>query len=93
MALLDDVKKSLRVTSVAFDTEISDLISAATTELSNVGIKVTLKGTDDPLIKRAITLYCKANFGYDNPESERFNLSYEMLKIHMSMSGDYNDVA
>ncbi len=43
----------------------------------------------DPLLKRAITLYCKAHFGYDNADAERFAQSYEMLKIHLSLSSDY----
>lgn len=46
----------------------------------------------DPLIKRAITTYCKANFGYDNPEAERFMESYRMLEIHMALSEDYKQV-
>jgi hypothetical protein len=48
--------------------------------------------TMDYLIKRAITLYCKANFGYENSEAERFAKSYEMLKIHLSLSSDYQVV-
>ena len=44
----------------------------------------------DPLIKRAIILYCKANFGWDNPESERLQQSYVMLKMHMTLAANYN---
>lgn len=43
----------------------------------------------DPLIKRAIILYCKAHYGYENAEAERFAKSYEMLIIHLSLSTDY----
>lgn len=43
----------------------------------------------DPLIKRAITLYCKGHFGYDNPDAERFIASYEKLRDHLSLSTDY----
>lgn len=46
----------------------------------------------DSLIKRAITLYVKANFGWDNPDAERLQQSYLMLKQHLSLSGDYNVV-
>ena len=46
----------------------------------------------DPLIERAIILYCKANFGYDNPEADRFMESYKSLEIHMSLSADYRRV-
>ncbi|NLC03180.1 MAG: phage gp6-like head-tail connector protein [Tissierellia bacterium] len=46
----------------------------------------------DSLIQRAITLYVKANFGWDNPDAERLQQSYVMLKQHLSLSGDYNVV-
>lgn len=43
----------------------------------------------DPLIKRAITVYCKAHFGWDNPEADRFAQSYIMLKQHLALSAEY----
>ena len=43
----------------------------------------------DPLIKRAITVYCKAHFGWDNPEADRFAQSYTMLKQHLALSAEY----
>lgn len=48
------------------------------------------KDDDDPLIKRAVKTYAKANYGLDSPNAERFQESYEMLKQHLSLSGDYN---
>ena len=87
MALIDDVKLALRVTSIDFDTEIQDLIDSAKADLQLSGV-VKLDETD-PLIKRAITTYCKANFGYDNPEADRFQRSYDLLKMHLALSADY----
>lgn len=87
--MLSDAKQVLRVTNDAMDTEIADLIEAAKLDLSTSGIKVT---ETDPLIKRAINLYCKAHFGYDNPDAPRFADSYKMLKIHLSFSLDYQVV-
>ena len=87
MALIDDVKLALRVTSVDFDTEIQDLIDSAKADLRLSG--VTDPDETDPLIKRAITVYCKAHFGYDNPEAERFQKAYEMIKMHLTLSADY----
>jgi hypothetical protein len=49
-------------------------------------------GTDSPLIKRAITVYAKAHFGYNNPDSEKFVASYNGLKIHLALSGDFDVV-
>lgn len=87
MALIDDVKTALRVTTADFDSEITDLINAAKADLHQAGLYVVEE--TDALIKRAIILYCKANFGYDNPEADRFKESYEMLKNHLSLSSDY----
>jgi uncharacterized phage protein (predicted DNA packaging) len=89
MALLDDVKKTLRVSNVAHDTEITDLIESAKADLKISGIDVSLIVDTDPLIKRAIQLYCKAHFGYDNPDAEKFMNSYWSLKTHLMLSGDY----
>lgn len=95
--MLDDIKLSLRISNTAFNTEITGLIEAAKRDLSISGVvteemneEETLVLRDDPLIKRAITLYAKANFGWDNPDSERLQQSYLMLKQHLSLSGDYN---
>lgn len=89
MALLDDVKAALRVTTTdtGIVTEVEDLIEAAQADLSLSGVNA--EDTSDPLIKRAIVTYCKAYFGYNNPDADRFIASYTMLKSHLSMSGDY----
>jgi uncharacterized phage protein (predicted DNA packaging) len=89
--MLNDVKLSLRITSSAFDVEVQDLIDACRIDLIQSGIS-SLKANDDtdPLIKRAITLYCKAFFGYDNPDADRLRDSYVMLKQHLSLAADYN---
>ena len=89
MAILDDVKVALRIaaTNTAFDGEVGDLIDAATDDLALAGI--ISDDTTDPLIKRAVITYCKANFGYDNPDAERFLQSYLMLKNHLALSIDY----
>lgn len=91
--MLDKVKLSLRITSNYFDNEITDLIESARQDLVLSGVSSKLAKEQhniDPLIERAIILYCKANFGYDNSDADRLNHSYEMLKQHLSMAGDYN---
>lgn len=97
MSLIDDIKPSLRISkmNLAFDIEVQDLIDAARQDLKLAGIssvKADAEDNIDPLIKRAITTYAKANFGYDNPDADRLKDSYESLKNHMSLSGDYNAV-
>lgn len=91
--MLEDVKKSLRVTTNHFDEEIEDLISAAKEDLQySGGINIDNKDIR-PLIKRAIITYCKAYFGYDNPEADRFQESYIMIKQHLALFGDYDETS
>ncbi|WP_427138947.1 head-tail connector protein [Psychrobacillus psychrodurans] len=87
--MLEVIKKALRISSSAFDGEVTDLIESAKLDLKIAGI--TVSDSPDALIKRAITIYCKAHFGYDNPEADRFRDSYVMLKQHLSLAGDYRE--
>ena len=88
--MLDDVKTALRVSGTSLDTEIQDLIEAAKADLQLSGVHPDkAKDDGDPLIRRAIVVYCKAHFGYDNPEAERFQQSYDMLKAHLTLSQEY----
>ena len=90
VALIDDVKLELRITSSAFDSEIEGLIEAAKADLKLSGVAdEKVKDDGDPLIRRAIIVYCKAHFGFDNPEAERFAKSYDMLKAHLTLSVEY----
>jgi uncharacterized phage protein (predicted DNA packaging) len=87
MALIDVVRKSLRITHTELDDEIQLLIDACLKELLDAGV-VKLDETD-PLISRAVILYNKANFGFDNAEADRFHDAYVMLKRHLVLAGDY----
>jgi hypothetical protein len=87
LALIDDVKSALRISNTAYNTEIADLILAAKSDLGICGLLTSSE--TDPLIKRAIITYCKANFGWDNPDSEKLQRSYDLLKNHISLSADY----
>jgi hypothetical protein len=96
MALIDDVRSYLRIdaSDTSFDVEIQDLIGAVQAELIDVGVDPTLVGAaTDLLIKKAITTYCKANFGYDTDNAEAFASSYEKLKIYLMNSSTYQVVS
>ena len=88
MALLDDVKAACRVTST--DTgivgEVTDLIAAAEADLQLSGITVD---ETDALTKRAIVVYCKGHFGYNNPDADRFQQAYLLIKAALRLSGDH----
>ena len=62
-------------------------IAACKADMKNDGVKV-IKETDG-LIIRAITLYCKAEFGFNNA-AEQFRKSYDALKMRLSLSAEYN---
>lgn len=90
MALIDDVKDALRISGSDLNTEVTDLINAAQSDLKLSGILSSkAASTTDPLIRRAVVVYCKANFGWDNPEAERFQKSYDMIKQHLCLSQEY----
>lgn len=94
--MLSNAKLALRISHNTLDGEIEDLISAARQELILSGISADMVKAEtnmDPLIKRAIITYVKANFGFDNPDSEKLNQAFQSLKAHMSLAGDYHAIS
>ena len=90
--MLDDVKTALRFSGTSLDTEIQDLIDAAKADLALSGVHPDRIVDTDPLIKRAITVYCKAHFGYEDPaQAELFLRSYLALKAHLALSKEYTE--
>ncbi|HYF94424.1 MAG TPA: head-tail connector protein [Symbiobacteriaceae bacterium] len=91
--MLTAVKTALRVDGDELDTEVQDLIDAARLDLTLSGVAAAKASDDtDPLIKRAIITYCRANHDYADKSSERLQQSYDMLKAHLSMAEDYRAV-
>lgn len=88
--MLEKVKLALRIKTYKLDDEIDDLIAACKVDLSISGVKKI--EVTDPIIQRAIILYCKASFGLDNKDSEKYQKSYELLKQSLKLCGDYNVV-
>ena len=87
--MIEDVKKSLRISTDYFDTEIIDLIDSAKSDLILSGVLTSKTIDADMLIKRAIILYSKAHFGLDNADSEKYMASYTSLKTHLCLSQEY----
>ena len=87
---ISDIRHSLRISHTHFDGEITDLIGAARSDLLLGGIKSEkINDESDALIKRAIVVYVKAEFGLDNADSEKYRESYNMLKRQLMLSNDY----
>lgn len=91
--MLSEIKSALRIDGSEADTEILGLIDAAVADLKLSGvdpIKAAL--LLDPLVKRAVIIYCRAHFDYDDKAADRLLQSYAMLKAHLSMAEDYRAV-
>jgi hypothetical protein len=92
--ILDKVKAVCRVTSTAYNEELTDLIAAAFADLGIPDIKPELltETNTDPLILRAVLTYCKMNFGYC-PEDQyaRLKASYDEQKSQLLMSSTYTE--
>ena len=84
--MLSKVKLALRITTNAFDSELTDLIAAAQLDLGVAGVIVP--PTIDELVTRAIITYCKMSFGL--PEDyDRLKASYDEQKAQMSNATGY----
>ena len=75
-ALLAKAKLALRITTTAFDAEISDIIEAGYLDLKTRGVIIEeTQGTISPLVLRAIMTYVRLHFG-DPENPERLRESY-----------------
>lgn len=88
MALLLKVKTALRITTDAFDDELTDLIEAAKLDLQIAGI--TIPACMDAIVNRAIITYCKMNFGIPD-DYDRLKRSYDEQKAQLSTATGWTD--
>jgi hypothetical protein len=86
--MLDLVKKSLRITSDAYNDELNNLIDSAQLDLGIAG--VTLPTNFDAICKTAICTYCKLHFGSPD-DYDRLKASYDEQKAQLSMATGYTD--
>lgn len=84
--MLTATKLALRITTTAFDAEITDLINAGLLDLGLAG--VTEDDTDDELIRRAVITYVRLHFG-DPDNYDRLKASYDEQKAQLSMATGY----
>lgn len=89
---LTEARGFLRITidDTVINSEITTLIKACQQDLIRNGITSTkASDTEDSLIKMAILLYLKAEYGLDNKNYDKFHASYEQLKTELSLTNDY----
>lgn len=84
--MLEKVKLALRITTDAFDDELTDLIGAAQLDLGIAG--VVIPAEIDSIVTRAIITYCKIHFG-EPSEYDRLKASYDEQKAQLSMASGY----
>jgi len=88
--MLSRVKLALRITTNAFNDEITGLISAALKDLGLVGIEQSLlvDGTNDELIITAVITYVKLHFG-EPSDPDRLKKSYDEQKAQLITATGY----
>ena len=86
--MLDKAKKALRLTTDAYDEEITDLLAAAALDLGIAG--VVLPDALDALCQRAVLTYVRMHFG--SPEDyDRLKASYDEQKAQLQTATGYTD--
>ena len=88
MATLDNVRAALRVRTLAYDNELTNLINAAKTDLGIAG--VDLPSTLDEICETAIITYCKMHFGLPE-DTEWLKKSYDEQKAQLVTATGYTN--
>lgn len=84
--MLNKVKTALRITTNAYNDELTDLIESAKLDLGIAGVKVPKN--IDALVTKAIITYCKMSFGL--PEDyDQLKRSYDEQKAQLSNATGY----
>lgn len=90
MTMLDRVKMALRVSTDAYDTEITGYINSAKLDLGIAG--VILPAELDAICETAIITYVKTKFGeLDSAQYDRLKASYDEQKAQLSMATGYTE--
>lgn len=92
MEMLEQVKKSQRITHNVLDDVLRTDIDAGAGELLRVGVDPYASDgsiRDSPLIRKAIELYAKGMEDFEEKGST-YMASFEKLRDAMALSGEYN---
>lgn len=93
--MLSKVKLALLISTTEFDSELTELITAAVLDLNIAGVdNATVVKTEpsDALVSRAIISFCAYNFELMHGEesrSDRFKKVYDEQKAQLSMATNY----
>lgn len=86
--MLDEVKLALRLTTDDYDVELVNHINEALADLGVAG--VTNTDITDPLIKGAVIIFCKMQFG-SPPDYDKLKRSYDEKKSQLSTCTGYTE--
>ncbi|WP_342510575.1 head-tail connector protein [Sporosarcina sp. FSL K6-1522] len=89
--LLNSVKNAMRIDGTYHDEELTELIDTAKLLLKEVGVLEVKIIDEDPLIRKAVITYCKANFGIDASGGEKFAGAFEEMKKLLSLLSSYTE--
>lgn len=85
--MLERVKLAMRISTDAYDDEISRLIDTACADLGIVDITAS-SDERDPILQQAIVTYCRLHFG--TPEDyDRLKASYDEQKAQLMTKTGY----
>lgn len=87
MALIDNCKLALRITTTSYDTEINEYIEAAKLDLGIAGV---LTDDVDSLIEKAILTYVRMSFGAP-ANYDKLKASYDEQKAQLQTATGYTD--
>lgn len=85
---LQKVKLALRITTALFDTQLTDLMSAALLDLGIAGADGSGVVISDPLVLQAVITYCRLNFG-EPDDWERIKKAYDEQKAQLATATGY----
>ena len=80
---VDRLKKDLRITHTALDSDIKNQIDECIANLEMFGINAD---EGDETIQTAIKLYCRANYTADTVRSAMFWERYEKLRANLQLA-------
>lgn len=88
--ILSRVKTALRVTTTAFDDEITMLIESACADLNLAGVSYEVLNdvNENPSIMQAVICYCKSRFG-DPETGAKWEELYKMQKAQLKCHKEY----
>lgn len=85
--MLNTVKLAMRLTTTAYDAEITRLINAACADLGIIGVTVDSTSTD-PILVQAVVTFCRLNFGTPT-DYDKLKASYDEQKAQLLTARGY----